>query len=161
MRSHADGLAPGQLNRHHLIMTGLSSLFEGVTISYLSRVGPLKVLATYNNGPGYAGKPYCAVADAEVYRRCSAPYEMGRGRVVVDGGFTKLYDECWNKTAGTERYVKNASAWLLNMSSRVASDIGDGGVSGSGGFDFSQGTSPSVRTGHTRSLAELRQMANR
>lgn len=122
MRAHQDGLTPGHLSKNHLIMTGLNSLFEGVTVSHLSRVGPLKVLATYNNGPGYSGKPYCAVADGDVYRRCKAPYKMGRGRLVIDGGFTKLYDECWKKTAGTERYVKNASAWLLNMHSRIASE---------------------------------------
>jgi len=122
MRVHSDGRSPGQLARNHLIMTGIYSLFEGVTISYLSRVGPLKVLATYNDGPGYSGKPYCAVADAEVYRRCAVPYKMGRGRVVIDGGFTKLYDDLWSKTAGTERYVKNASAWLLNVNSRVISE---------------------------------------
>lgn len=119
---HPDGTSPGHLSKNHLIMTGLNSLFEGVTISYLSRVGPLKVLATYNNGPGYTGKAYCAVADGEVYRRCLAPYKMGRGRIVIDGGFTKLYDDFWNKTAGTERYVLNASTWLLNMNSRIVSE---------------------------------------
>merc|ERR1712039_417174 len=43
MCAHRDGLTPGHMTRHHLIMTGLKSLFEGVTIAYLSRVGPLKV----------------------------------------------------------------------------------------------------------------------
>lgn len=121
MQAHSDGTSPGHLTYTHLIMTGLKALFEGVTVSYLSRVGPLKVLATYNNGPGYGGKPYCAVADAEVFKSIR-PYAPGRGRVVIDGGFTKLYDDYWNKTAGTERYVKNASAWLLNMNSRVLSE---------------------------------------
>lgn len=122
MKVHTDGHSPGKLTKSHLIMTGLNSLYEGVTVSHLSRLGPLKVLATYNNGSGYSGKPYCAVADAEVYRKCKAPNKVGRGRLVIDGGFTKLYDECWSKTAGTERYVKNASAWLLNMNSRIASE---------------------------------------
>merc|ERR1719230_2232774 len=81
MRAHSDGVTPGHLARNHLIFTGLNALFEGVTISYLPRIGPLKVLATYNNGPGYSGKPYCAVADGEVFRRCKAPYQMGRGRI--------------------------------------------------------------------------------
>merc|ERR1712194_106192 len=62
----------------------------------------------------------------EVHRRCKAPFKMGRGRVVIDGGFTKLYDDFWNRTAGTERYVKNASAWLLNMNSRIVSQEVDG-----------------------------------
>eukprot|EP00928_Gymnodinium_smaydae_P015734 TRINITY_DN15828_c0_g2_i1.p1 TRINITY_DN15828_c0_g2~~TRINITY_DN15828_c0_g2_i1.p1 ORF type:complete len:479 (-),score=66.82 TRINITY_DN15828_c0_g2_i1:254-1618(-) len=122
MYAHADGKTPGHLTRHHLIMTGLRALFEGVTISYLPKIGPLKVVATYSNGPGYMGKPYCAVADGEVYRRCKVPGKGCRGRVVIDGGFTKLYDEYWAQTAGTERYVKNASTWLLNMNSRIASE---------------------------------------
>merc|ERR1711879_769253 len=54
-----------------------------------------------------------------------APYKMGRGRLVIDGGYPKLYNEFWNKTAGTERYVKNASAWLLNMHSRIVSEATD------------------------------------
>mmetsp|Transcript_86515 Transcript_86515/g.217871 ORF Transcript_86515/g.217871 Transcript_86515/m.217871 type:complete len:456 (+) Transcript_86515:110-1477(+) len=122
MHAHSEGCSPGHFTRHHLIMTGLKALFEGVTISYLSKVGPLKVLATYNNGPGYSGKPYCAVADSEVYARYKVTNSVGRGRIVIDGGFTKLYDEFWVKTAGTERYVKNASTWLLNMNSRIASE---------------------------------------
>eukprot|EP00746_Dinoflagellata_sp_MGD_P012861 gnl/MRDRNA2_/MRDRNA2_127566_c0_seq1.p1 gnl/MRDRNA2_/MRDRNA2_127566_c0~~gnl/MRDRNA2_/MRDRNA2_127566_c0_seq1.p1 ORF type:complete len:462 (-),score=62.10 gnl/MRDRNA2_/MRDRNA2_127566_c0_seq1:135-1520(-) len=123
MRAHSDGLSAGHLTRHHLIMTGLYSLYEGNTISYLARTGPLKVLATYNDGPGYQGKPYCAIADTEVYRRSKAPgLNKGRGRVVIDGGFTKLYDEYWHKTSGTERYVLNATTWLLNMNSRIVSE---------------------------------------
>lgn len=125
MRAHTDGLTPGHLTKQHLIMTGLNSLFEGVTISYLKNNGPLKILATYNHGRGYSGKPYCAVADGEVYRRCRTPYKIGRGRIVIDGGFTKLYDEHWGKTAGTGRYVLNASTWLLNMNSRILSDTQD------------------------------------
>lgn len=126
MQAHSDGLSPGHMTRHHLIMTGLYSLYEGNTISYLARTGPLKVLATYNNGPLYSGKPYCAVADTEVYRNCKVPLAnvRGRGRVVIDGGFTKLYDEYWHKTSGTERYVLNATTWLLNMNSRIVSEDG-------------------------------------
>jgi len=60
MHAHVDGRSPGHLTKRHLIMTGLNALFEGVTISYLPNVGPLKVLATYNNGSNngvqYEGK---------------------------------------------------------------------------------------------------------
>jgi len=135
MIAHSEGTSPGHLSRNHLIMTGLKELFEGVTISYLPRVGPLKVIATYNHGLGYSGRPYCAAADAEVFQRCRPPNQPGRGRVVIDGGFTKLYDEYWMKTAGTERYVKNASAWLLNMNSRVESEE-----------DIAERFEPTVRT---------------
>lgn len=126
MHLGGNGRTPGQLMRGHLIFTGLQSLFEGITVSYLSKVGPLKVLATYNDGQGYSGKACCAVADAEVYSRLQVPASQCRGRIVIDGGFTKLYDEYWFATAGTERYVKNATAWLLNMNSRLISEAVQG-----------------------------------
>merc|ERR1712190_610685 len=98
--------------------------------------------------------PYCAVADADVYRRCAAPYRMGRGRIVIDGGFTKLYDECWDKTAGTERYIKNASTWLLNMNSRIASeqDNPSGNAEFAGGMEHDPRMSPQ-RSANARTIA--------
>ena len=34
------------------------------------------------------------------------------GRVVVDTGYTKLYEEHYTQTAGTDRYFVNALCWL-------------------------------------------------
>jgi hypothetical protein len=42
-----------------------------------------------------------------------------KGRIVVDCGFTKLLPHHWVKTAGTERYVRNAAVWLLALDYRV------------------------------------------
>jgi hypothetical protein len=43
----------------------------------------------------------------------TAVYEKNGKRAILDGGFTRLYYK-W-ETAGTDRYVKNAAAWLVNM----------------------------------------------
>jgi hypothetical protein len=40
-------------------------------------------------------------------------YEKDGKRLIIDGGFTRLYVN-WD-TAGTGRYVKNAAAWLVNF----------------------------------------------
>ena len=118
-----DGTQPGQFRSSHIVMTGIKSLYEGVTISYVPDTGPLKILATYNSRPGdYEGRPYCLVADKEVYAKMAETGGVGRGRVIIDGGFTKLLDIFWDKTAGTDRYIKNACTWLLNIGSRLASD---------------------------------------
>jgi hypothetical protein len=71
--STSTGKAPGELRSDHIIMTGISSLWEGVTISYVPHVGELKVLATYNDGSGYKGQPYCVLADSEVYAKFNVP----------------------------------------------------------------------------------------
>ncbi|RLD52883.1 MAG: hypothetical protein DRI94_01680, partial [Bacteroidetes bacterium] len=41
-----------------------------------------------------------------------ATYEQDGKRLILDGGFTRLYVS-WDN-AGTGRYVKNAAAWLVN-----------------------------------------------
>ena len=43
----------------------------------------------------------------------TAVYEKDGKRLILDGGFTRLYIN-WD-TAGTGRYVKNAAAWLVNV----------------------------------------------
>ena len=42
----------------------------------------------------------------------TATYEQDGKRLILDGGFTRLYIS-WDH-AGTGRYVKNAAAWLVN-----------------------------------------------
>jgi len=88
----------------HLITTGIVSLYEGVTISYPDRVLPQMTVigqSTDNNPCFFCVEP------------------PGKGRIMVDCGYTKLYDFSWNNTAGTERYVRNCTVWLLGLESRI------------------------------------------
>lgn len=81
---------------NHLITTGLQHLYEGVTIATLSDHKDLEPIVY-----GSAGNLVTAV------------YEKDGKRLILDGGFTRLYIN-WD-TAGTGRYVKNAAAWLVNV----------------------------------------------
>lgn len=80
---------------NHLITTGLQHLYEGITIATLSDNDDLEPIVY-----GSAGNLVTAV------------YEKDGKRLILDGGFTRLYIN-WD-TAGTGRYVKNAAAWLVN-----------------------------------------------
>jgi hypothetical protein len=46
-------------------------------------------------------------------RVVTAYYDDDGRRAIVDGGFTRLYHK-W-ESAGTDRYIVNAAAWLLNI----------------------------------------------
>ena len=80
---------------NHLITTGLQYVYEGITIATLSDNDDLTPII-YGS------------ADNLV----TAVYEKDGKRLILDGGFTRLYVN-WD-TAGTGRYVKNAAAWLVN-----------------------------------------------
>ena len=91
MNSTAPGIREG-----HLITTGLENVYEGITIATVSANESLQPIIY-----GSAGNLVTAV------------YEKNGKRAILDGGFTRLYYK-W-ETAGTDRYVKNAAAWLVNM----------------------------------------------
>lgn len=80
----------------HLITTGLEFVYEGITISKI-------------NDPQQAMTPLIWSTDGEVV---AGIYEDQGQRLIIDGGFTRLYHN-WDG-AGTGRYVKNAAAWLVN-----------------------------------------------
>lgn len=83
------------LTPNHLITTGLQYIYEGITIATLDEHEDLTPIIY-----GSAGNLVTAV------------YEKDNKRLILDGGFTRLYIN-WD-TAGTGRYVKNAAAWLVN-----------------------------------------------
>jgi hypothetical protein len=85
------GLTPG-----HLITTGLEYVYEGITIATLKDDQQLLDPLIY----GHEGN------------LVTATYEKDGKRLILDGGFTRLY-VAWDN-AGTGRYVKNAAAWLVN-----------------------------------------------
>ena len=81
---------------NHPITTGLVSFYEGITIAEVPTGDMLTPLIYGSNGKIVAG------------------YYDARGRrALVDGGFTRLY--CKWDSAGTDRYVVNAAAWLANI----------------------------------------------
>ena len=65
MKAGKDGMEAGTFRSDHIIMTGISALWEGVTISYLENVGPLKVLATYNDDKNYNRLAMLVLSDSE------------------------------------------------------------------------------------------------
>jgi hypothetical protein len=80
---------------NHLISTGIQNIYEGITIAtldYSQDLTPL-IYGSANN-------------------LVTAAYEKNGKRLILDGGFTRLYVN-WD-SAGTGRYVKNAAAWLVN-----------------------------------------------
>ena len=81
---------------NHLITTGLTNFYEGITIAEVQTTKDLQPLIYGSNGKVVA-----------------AYYEKEQKRAIVDGGFTRLYCK-WN-SAGTDRYVVNAAAWLANV----------------------------------------------
>jgi len=88
----------------HPITTGISNFYEGVTIAIVQtnhRVKPL-VISSEN-------QVVTAIVD-----------ENGR-RALIDGGFTRLFVK-WD-SAGTDRFIVNAAAWLANEENGVGGEI--------------------------------------
>jgi hypothetical protein len=94
---------------NHEIFHGIMNLYEGVTICYPNKKpDPLKVVGTNSSG-----HPNVMCLDQD----------YSHGRMVVDCGFTKLFKEFWD-TAGTARYVSNATCWLAGATYDYSDDTG-------------------------------------
>ena len=89
-RSGAPGIIQG-----HPVSTGIVNLYEGITIAEVR---------TNNNV-----RPLVISSDRKVV---TGILESGGRRALIDGGFTRLYVK-WD-TAGTDRFIVNAAAWLAN-----------------------------------------------
>ena len=83
------------LLQDHLLSTGVENMYEGVTIATIQENDVLTPFLW-----GSAGNLVAAF------------YDRNGKRAILDGGFTRLYYK-WD-TAGTDRYVTNAAAWLAN-----------------------------------------------
>ena len=81
---------------NHPITTGIVTFYEGITIAEVSTGKMLKPLIYGSNG-----------------KVVTAYYDASSRRALVDGGFTRLYFK-WD-SAGTDRYIVNAAAWLANI----------------------------------------------
>jgi len=88
---------PSGIRRDHLISTGIENFYEGGTISHVV-------------DPNQLTTPLMWSSDGEIV---AAIVDDQQHRLIIDGGFTRLYYK-WN-SAGTDRYVKNAAAWLANF----------------------------------------------
>lgn len=80
----------------HLISTGISNFYEGVTISNVTMTQYIKPLV-------YSSDKKVVTAYSDVDGK----------RLLIDGGFTRLCVD-WD-SAGTDRYVVNAAGWLGNF----------------------------------------------
>eukprot|EP01087_Luapelamoeba_hula_P008019 TRINITY_DN1994_c0_g1_i1.p1 TRINITY_DN1994_c0_g1~~TRINITY_DN1994_c0_g1_i1.p1 ORF type:complete len:649 (+),score=191.02 TRINITY_DN1994_c0_g1_i1:136-2082(+) len=89
----------------HLLTSGIETLYEGVTICYPSNTKDLTVLATSTDK-----HPCMLCADYDILNDA-------QGRFAIDTGFTKLGYK-WD-SAGTGRYVRNMSVWLLGLEHRL------------------------------------------
>lgn len=86
----------------HPIFTGIESLYEGHTVGHIQGGTRLEPLLRGSDGG-----------------LVTATYDQHGERVIVDGGFTRMYPEFWAETAGTSRFVINAACWLFNWEGRV------------------------------------------
>eukprot|EP01099_Mayorella_cantabrigiensis_P002150 TRINITY_DN1944_c1_g1_i1.p1 TRINITY_DN1944_c1_g1~~TRINITY_DN1944_c1_g1_i1.p1 ORF type:complete len:330 (+),score=89.00 TRINITY_DN1944_c1_g1_i1:1136-2125(+) len=107
-----DGTKAGEFSRGHILLTGIVNIHEGVTICHPS------------SDTKHPDKPWQLLATSTDKKPCMMTVEprpdQSWGRIVIDCGFTKLYDSYWASTAGTERYVLNAAVWVLNLEHKVA-----------------------------------------
>jgi len=109
--SYGDPKVPGEFDQEHIIFAGLNYLYEGVTICYPvdfeNQESKLITLATSsNNFPCI-----CYIDSSEQH-----------GRLVLDTGWTKIYDSYWN-SAGQARYVINSTVYLVDIERRFGGAI--------------------------------------
>ena len=98
MKDKEAGVTP-----NHLITTGLQQIYEGITIATI---------------PNH--KDLTPIIYGSANNMVTAVYEKDGKRLILDGGFTRLFIK-WD-SAGTGRYVKNAAAWLVNYE-RFGDDV--------------------------------------
>jgi len=82
--------------QNHLISTGIVNIYEGITIAEVETNSLVRPLVFGSNR-----------------KVVTAFYDEDGKRAIIDGGFTRLYYK-WD-SAGTDRYIVNAAAWLVNL----------------------------------------------
>ena len=93
------GIIPG-----HPISTGIVNLYEGITIATVHCTSLVRPLVTSSERNVVTGI-----------------YDSNGGRALLDGGFTRLFIK-WD-TAGTDRFVVNAAAWLANAENAEGGEV--------------------------------------
>jgi len=108
-----DGSEKQKFDSNHLVMSGITRLYEGTTISYpLVGLGDLQVLATSSDN-----HPVICYASNQPHGKL----DTSRGRLMVDCGFTRLWVEF--SEAGTSRYISNATIWLLGLDNMLSPNV--------------------------------------
>ena len=113
---HKEGM-PG-IVPNHPITTGIMNFYEGITIAEVdtkpavthSLQSIFSISGTVTSGFNQILQPLIYGSNRLVV---AAYYDSENKRAIVDGGFTRLY--CKWDSAGTDRYVVNAAAWLANI----------------------------------------------
>jgi hypothetical protein len=93
-------MVPGdELGRGHFIehplTQGVNNLYEGITICTIQPAPGITFLGQSHDG-----------------QMCLGCFEREGQRIVLDTGFTKLYREFFQKSAGLGRYLSNIAFWL-------------------------------------------------
>ena len=110
--------------QNHPIMTGIRTLFEGITVCYPTCAVTREWVTLVQGGTLSSANE----KKFEQKNETEKPQPLivvshgsdgrGGGRVVLDMGYTKLWKN-WNK-GGTDRYVCNATAWLTSIDRKCA-----------------------------------------
>jgi len=108
---YGNGEEVGFFDEKHLVFAGINNLYEGITICYPNRPSKLVTLATSSDG-----NPCILKCEAK-----ESNFTDG-GRIIVDSGWTKLYEQFW-ASAGQARYVVNATVWLIDLEGRFGTNI--------------------------------------
>ncbi|HZO64489.1 MAG TPA: hypothetical protein VFB74_05765 [Kribbellaceae bacterium] len=94
-------LAPGRFVEHPLTQ-GVNNLYEGITICTIQPAPGVTILGQSHDG-----------------QLCFGCLEREGQRIVLETGFTKLYDRMFNRSAGLGRYLSNIAFWLARGSRGV------------------------------------------
>lgn len=103
-------LQTGHFGQHE-IFTGITNLYEGITICHPVYSTPASRTTFVTIATATDGNSSIAVYDP--------PSTLTEGRLCLDCGFTKLFYN-WDD-AGTARYIVNVSCWLLGIEKRLKS----------------------------------------
>jgi len=110
---YGEGKKEGFFDENHLVFAGINHLYEGVTICYPNQESKLETIATSTDR-----NPCILMCEGG-----KSKFENG-GRIIVDSGWTKLYQMYW-ASAGQARYVVNATVWLLNLEGKFGMTVDD------------------------------------
>lgn len=131
--SEASGAGPdkGAGFTKHLSTTGIEQLYEGITVAALAGPSSLRRVLIRSSGGAVV----------------TACHDRDNKRILIDGGFTRLHPDRWDRAAGAARFVTNTACWLYNFEGKNHRRPGGGGNGGGdeGGRGSSVASAPTPR----------------